>query len=99
VKIKFLSPYFGKQKTSKIFSRIPKFSTDHPLICSSKGHFFRTSRPILINRGSNQSFDNFRELEFFYEGPGPLQRGGNHKNRVGSFKISRTTGPEKLRFT
>jgi hypothetical protein len=37
------------------------------------------------------------------EGPGPLQRGDNHKNAKigwGHLKIfSRTTKPEKLRFT
>jgi hypothetical protein len=37
---------------------------------------------------------------FSNKGPGPIKRGDNHKNGVGSFKIfSRTTGPNLKRLS
>jgi hypothetical protein len=66
----------------------------------SKIFFSRTSRPRSIKRGTNYPWVTGIEVclvFFFYNGPGPLQRGDNHKDVKkgwGLLKIfSRTTGP------
>jgi hypothetical protein len=46
----------------------------------------RTSRPISINLGTNHPQVRKFKIIQIYQGPGHLQRGDNHKNRVGSFK-------------
>jgi hypothetical protein len=47
--------------------------------------FSRTSRTISIKLGINHPWVN-GILNCSKKGPGPLQRGDNHKNGVGSFK-------------
>jgi hypothetical protein len=46
--------------------------------------FSRTSRPISIKRGTNHPWVK-GILNYSNKGPGPLQRGDNYKNEVGSF--------------
>jgi hypothetical protein len=63
-----------------------------------KVFFSRTSRPISIKLGTNHPYAP-GILNCSNKGPGPLQRGGNHKNAKmgwGHLKIflSRTTEPE-----
>jgi hypothetical protein len=65
--------------------------------------FSRTSRPISIKLGTYHPWVK-RILNCSNEGPGPLQRGDNHKNSKlgwGNLKIFflRTTELEELIFT
>jgi hypothetical protein len=54
-------------------------------IIEKKIFFSRTSRPIAIKFGTNMSCMMGIQV-YSNEGPSPLQRGDNQKNRVGSFK-------------
>jgi hypothetical protein len=65
--------------------------------------FSRTSRPISIKLGTNHPWVK-EILNYSNKGPGPLQRGDNHKNAKmgwGHLKIffSKTTEPEYIKFT
>jgi hypothetical protein len=64
--------------------------------------FSRTSRPISIKLGINHPWVK-GILNCLHKGPGPLQRGDNHKNAKmgwGHLNIfSRTTEPESIIFT
>jgi hypothetical protein len=51
----------------------------------NKVFFSRTSRPISIKLGINHPRVK-GILNCLNKGPGPLQRGDNHKNGAGSFK-------------
>jgi hypothetical protein len=64
--------------------------------------FFRTSEPNSIKRGTNYPWVEGIQV-CSIKGPGPLQRGDNHKNIKmgwGHLKIffSRTTGPNLTRL-
>jgi hypothetical protein len=59
-----------------------------------KSFISRTSRPISMKLGINHPWVK-GILNCSSKGPGPLQRGDNYKNGLGSLKIfSRTTEPE-----
>jgi hypothetical protein len=71
--------------------------------CTFLGFFSRTSRPISIKLGTKHPLVKGIKNSS-NKGPGPLQRGDNYKNVKirwvhGKILFSRTTEPEKLRFT
>jgi hypothetical protein len=61
--------------------------------------FSRTSRPISLKLFTNHPWVK-KIVNCSNEGPGPLQRGNNHKNGLGNLKIffPRTTEPEELKL-